>query len=495
MLRWVLAGLSVLTPIPDRLRAADPTPADVDRVMADALRSWSVPGAALVVVRGDQGLVLKGYGRRHFDRPEPVTPDTVFPLASCTKPVTALMLATLVDEGLLGWDDPVRRHLPAFHLADPTADAAVVLRDLLCHRTGVGGNDLLWYRAPWGVDALIGKIGKLPPEYPFRGGFQYSSLMYMAAGRAAAARAGRPWESLVTSRVTDPLGMRGVAFTTAGIPATAERATGHQRGKGGVAEPMPEYPMPEPNPAGSVHATARDLAAFLRFLVAGGVGPDGKRLVRADTFAELTRHQNTIPLDGSAKAMNPDTDKLGYGLGWIVCDHRGKRVCAHGGMIDGFRAQITFLPDEKLGIAVLNNLHETRMNQAVTNTLIDRYCDLPARDWNAFFHKVVADADGAKQAAKAARDKARDPDRKALFPPERYAGEFADPAYGTATVTAADGRLALAWSSFRCPLEHFDGDTFRVTAGYHTDRLVEFATDPARGVLALRFIGVVFRKP
>ncbi len=477
---------------PENCRAADPPAADVDRVMSDALRAWGVPGASLVVVRGDQVVVLKGYGRRHVERPQVVTGDTVFPLASCTKPFTSLLLATLVDEGKLGWDDPVRKHLPAFRLADPEADAGVTVRDLLCHRTGVAGNDVLWYHAPWGVEELIGKVGKLPPGYPFRGGFQYSSLMYMAAGRVAASAGGRPWERLLKDRVTDPLGMRGVAFTSADPPADA--ATGHRPGKGGAAEPMPPYPMPEPNPAGSVHASARDLGSFLRMLVAGGVGPNGNRLVRADTFSELTREQNTIPLEGAARAMNPDTEKLGYGLGWVVCDHRGKRVVAHGGMIDGFRTQITFLPDEKLGVAVLNNLHETRMNQAVTNTLIDCYCGLPARDWNGFFQKVVADADAAKRAATAARDKARNPDRKSTLQLERYAGDFADPAYGTATVRAADSRLTLSWSTFRCPLEHYDGDTFRVTEGYHADRLVEFGVDPAPGVTALRFLGVVFRR-
>jgi CubicO group peptidase (beta-lactamase class C family) len=493
MLRICTVVVAVAAVAASQASAADPPAADVDRVMADALRAWGAPGASLVVVRGDEVVVLKGYGRRHVERPEPVTADTVFPLASCSKPFTALLLATLVDEGKLGWDDPVRKHLAAFRLSDPRADAAVTVRDLLCHRTGVAGNDLLWYRAPWGVDALIEKAGKLPPGYPFRGGFQYSSLMYMAAGRVAASAGGRPWEQLLKARVTDPLGMRGVAFTSAELPADA--ASGHRPGKGGAAEPMPAYPMPDPNPAGSVHASARDLGAFLRMLVAGGVGPGGKRLVRAETFAELTREQNTIPLEGAARAMNPDTEKLGYGLGWIVCDHRGKRVLAHGGMIDGFRAQITFLPDDKLGIAVLNNLHETRMNQAVTNTLIDRYCGLPAREWNGFFLKVVADAEAEKRAATAASDKARNPDRKATLPLERYAGEFADPAYGTATVRAADSRLTLAWSSFRCPLEHFDGDTFRVTDGFHADRLVEFAVDPAGGVVALRFIGVVFRRP
>ncbi len=477
-------------------RAADPTPSDADRAMADALRVWAVPGAALAVVRGDRVVVLKGYGRRLFDRPDAVTADTVFPLASCTKPFTALLLATLVDDGKLGWDDPVRRHLLDFHLADPAADAAVTLRDLLSHRTGVAGNDQLWYRAPWSVDALLGKIGKLPPAYPFRGGFQYSSLMYMAAGRAAASAGGRPWEDLLKARVTAPLGMRGAAFRTTDIPAAAERATGHRVGRDGTIETMPAYPMPEPNPAGSLHATARDLAAFLRFLVAGGAAPDGKRVVAENTIAEMIRQQNAIPLEGTARAMNPDTESLGYGLGWIVCDHRGKRVVAHGGMIDGFRVQITFLPDEKLGIALLNNLHETRMNQAVTNALIDRYCGLPERDWNGFFRKVADDAEAAKSGAAAARDKARNPERKPTFALDRYAGEYSEPAYGTATVTAAaDGRLVLAWSSFRCPLEPYNGDTFRVANGYHADRLVEFATDPGRGVSALRFLDVPFRKP
>lgn len=486
----VLAAALVL--FPARAPAADPTQKDVDGVMAEALRAWGVPGAAVAVVRGDRVEVLTGYGRRDAGRPEPVTADTVFPLASCTKPFTALLLATLVDDGQLGWDDPVRRHLPAFRLSDPEADARVTLRDLLCHRTGLNGNDLLWYRAPWGVDELIERAGRLPPGYPFRGGFQYSSLMYMAAGRAAATRAGRPWEVLLKGRVTDPLRMSGVAFTDAGVPASA-RATGHQRGAAGVVA-MPAYPMAEPNPAGSVHASARDLAAFLRFLVAGGAGPGGKRLVREATFAELIRPQNTIPLEGAARAMNPDTERLGYGLGWIVSDHRGKRVAAHGGMIDGFRTQITFLPDEQLGIAVLNNLHETRMNQAVTNTLIDRYCGLPARDWNGFFLRVVADADAARRAERAARDRARNPDRRPSFPLDRYAGTYSDPVYGTATVTLAGDRLTLAWSSFRSPLEPFDGDTFRVAEGYHADRLVEFVPDPRRGVLGLRFIGVGFRK-
>jgi CubicO group peptidase (beta-lactamase class C family) len=473
--------------------AAEPDPAAVDRLMGDALKAWDAPGAALVVVRDNRTVVLKGYGKRHASRPDPVTPDTVFPLASCTKAFTSTLIAMLADEGKLAWDDPVRDHLPGFRLSDPHADAMVTLRDLLAHRTGVGGNDLLWYRAPWGVDEVVRRIDRLSFEYPFRSGFQYSSIMYMAAGRAAARRAGKPWEELVRTRICDPLGMKGVTFTTKDIPPTAYRATGHRKAKDGKVEVMPAYEVAEPNPAGSVNATARDLGAWLKFHLAGGV-VNGKRLISERNLNETKLPQNIIRLEGQTRAMNPDTHQLSYGMGWVVSDHRGKRVVAHGGMIDGFRVQITLLPDEKLGFAVLNNLHETRMNQAVTNTLIDLYCGLPPRDWNAFFLRILADDVAAKRAAIAARDKARKPGTKPTLPLAGYAGEYDSPAYGKAKVTAEGGKLVLEWSTFRCPLEHFQDDVFRITEGYLEDKLVEFAAAPGQGAAALRFIGVVFKR-
>jgi CubicO group peptidase (beta-lactamase class C family) len=487
---WILL---LLVADPAASRAADPDPAAIDRVMADALKAWEVPGAALVVVSGDRTVVLKGYGRKHVGRPDPMTPDTVFPLASCTKSFTATLMAMLADDGKLGWDDPVRKHLPTFHLADPRADAQVTLRDLLAHRTGLNGHDLLWYRAPWSVDEVIRRAGLLPPEYPFRGGFEYSSIMYMAAGRAAAAAGGKPWEQLVRERITGPLGMSGVTFTTKDIPPSADRATGHRKTKAGSVEPMPWYEVAEPNPAGSMNVTARDLEKWLKLQLAGGVW-DGKRLVSEKNLHETRSPQNTIPLDAANRAMNPDTKQLSYGMGWVVSDHRGKKVVAHGGMIDGFRVQITFLPDERLGFAVLNNLDGTRMNQAVTNTLIDVCCGLPARDWNRFFLEYVRDQEAKRKAALEARDKARKPGTSPTLPLAGYAGEYVSPAYGKATVTADGGRLVFDWSGFSCLLGHYQDDVFRITEGHLEDQLVEFAPVPGRGSVALQFLGFVFMK-
>ena len=227
----------------------------IDKLALEALRAWNVPGAALVIVNRDGVVLLKGYGVREIHG-KPVTPDTIFPLASCSKAFTTSLMASLVDDGKLKWDDPVRNYLPDFHLSDPHADALVTLRDLAAHRTGVGSHDILWYRAPWSQDELIRRVSKLPLSRPFRTEMQYQTIMYIAAGKAAARAGGKPWEVLLRERLLKPLGMKDVALTTTAAENHSDRASGHRPGKDGKLVVVPWYSQPVPNPAGSVHASA-----------------------------------------------------------------------------------------------------------------------------------------------------------------------------------------------------------------------------------------------
>ena len=173
--------------------------------------------------------------------------------------------------------------------------------------------------------------------------------------------------------------------------------------------------------------------------------------------------------------MNPDTKSLVLRDG---LDRPGPprpvASLTHGGVIDGFRVQVTLLPDAGVGFALLNNLHETRMNQAATNALIDLACGLPPRDWNAFFQEVVREEELGKAAALRERREARKPGTKPSVELTAFAGRYGNPAYGTAAVAHGVNGLSLAWSSFLCPLEHWEGDEFRVTAGYFADKMVEF---------------------
>jgi CubicO group peptidase (beta-lactamase class C family) len=475
------------------LAAADPDAAAVDKLAAAALRSWEAPGVAIAVVRGDDTLVLKGYGKRALGRPEPITPDTVFPLASCSKAFTTTLMAMLVDDETMAWDDPVRKHLPGFKLPEPNAEALLTVRDLLCHRSGIGGHDLLWYRAPWNIDETIRRAQLLPLDYPFRAGYRYSSIPFLVAGRAIEKRTGKKWEELVRTRICEPLGMSGVTFSTTDIPKEADRAAGHRLGKGGQLESMPGYEIREPNPSGSVNATAADLAAWLKFHLAKGVGPDGKRRVSVKNLTETHTPQNIIPMQGSAKALNPETVQLTYAMGWLVYDYRGKKVVSHGGMIDGFRVQITYLPEENLGFAVLCNLHDTRLTLALTNSLIDLYCGLEKKDWDAFYHKLESDEAAERMKSLEARDKARNPNAKSTLALAGYVGKYTHAAYGTATVTEKDGKLTVVYGNFTCPLEHFERDTFRVTDGFLEEQLVPFIVADGK-VASVKFGGMEFKR-
>lgn len=433
--------------------------------LADAARrTWGVPGVAVAVVRGDATVATFGTGLRAAGRPEPVTADTLFPLASCTKAFTAAVIAALVGDGVMAWDDPVRKHLPAFRLADPHADALVTVRDLLCHRTGVGGHDLLWYRAPWNLDETLARAGRLSTDAPFRSTYHYNSTNVLAAGRAAAAAAGKPWDRLVRERVCGPLGMTGVAFTTAEAERFADRATPHDRA-GRATEP---YPFAEPNPSGSMHATAQGLAAWLKF-----------QLVAAGGLRETHRPHTPMPLDDpDIGPTYPDAVAASYALGWVRFDRRGSPVLAHGGQIDGFRAVMLLLPRQRFGVAVLANKDRTLMPVALAYTLADAVLGGPARDWDAHFQRVEAERDAVPPLP---------PGATAALPPERYAGAYTDPAFGEATVTVERGKLVFAWGRFRTRLDPAGGHAFRAGEGYLAGRPVAFVGGDGRvtGVRAL----------
>jgi CubicO group peptidase (beta-lactamase class C family) len=488
-------ALALLVPAPAPAREVDARA--VDGLVGQALKAWRVPGVAVAIVRGDDVVYLKGHGLREVGGKAPVTPDTLFPIASCTKGFTATAMAVLVDEGKLAWDDPVRKHVPFFRLADPLADREVRLRDLVCHRTGLAGHDMLWYRAPWTQEEAIRRAGKLPLDRPFRSAFQYQSTMFAAAGYAVQSAARTPWSDFVHQRLLDPLGMRATVFTSTAAARSADRAGPHRLDGSGRAQVIPYYPMETPDPAGSIHAGARDLAKWVRFHLGDGtVG--GRRLVSTASLRETHTPQMAIPLEESEHSLHPDTVQLSYGMGWVVHDYRGHGLVSHAGAIDGFRAHFTLVPRAKLGIVLLNNLDRTQMNLALCNSLLDLLLGLPRKDWNALMGRAVR-----KEAAAAAeRERARLARRHQGTTPSRelaaYAGAYEHPAYGTVRVALERGALVWRWNDWHGTLEHFHYDTFTLPLDSLGRPQVVFALD-ADGLVARMKVGgnlnVEFRKP
>lgn len=467
-----LLAVAFLSQPVDRDTRADPRA--IDAIVNEAREAWDVPGVAVVIVKDDQLFHVKGYGHRDFARNEPVTADTVFPIASCTKAFTTTAMAMLVDNGRMSWDDPVKKHVPYFQLSDSAANTLVTLRDLVSHRTGVASNDLLWYRAPFSREETIRRIGRVRLNKPFRGAFQYQTTMFTTAGEAVERTSGKKWEAFVRERILDPLGMTQVSFTTPDALNAADHAMPYRKSGPGKIEPMPWYSIAAPEPAGSMYTTARDLAPWLRFQLGEGTF-NGKRLVAAKHLRETHKPQNIIPLEGAARAMNPDTHLMCYGMAWVIQDYRGKQLISHAGAIDGFRAHLTLVPEARLGIGLLNNLHQTSMNLALSNRLVDHFLRLQRKDWNAILGEQVRNQEAAARAKfekmLAGRERGTTPSH-AL---SAFAGEYDDAAYGTVMITLENGRLLWKWQSFAAPLEHFQRNTFMLQDDVLSYPLVEFA--------------------
>jgi CubicO group peptidase (beta-lactamase class C family) len=444
----------------------------IDDLVKDAQKAFDVPGVAVAIVKDGEVIYLKAFGVKELGKTDPVTPDTLFPLASCTKAFTTTAMAILVDEGKMAWDDPVRKHVEFFHLSDPLADADVRMRDLVCHRTGLAGHDLLWYRAPWKPEEAIRRIGHVKLDKPFRGAFQYQSTMFTSAGYGVGTASKSTWKDFVQTRILNPLEMKATVFTTADAEK-GDHALPHRKNLSGEVVSISVCRMEYPDAAASIHASARDLANWVKFQLGDGTW-HGKRIVSAKNLGETHTAQMAIRVEGLTKAMNPESHVINYGMGWVLQDYRGVELISHAGAIDGFRVHLTLVPEAKLGIVLLANLHQTRMNLPLSNSIVDLMLGLPKKDWNAHFlelqKKDEADTrDRAKERA-AKRHQGTKPSREL----GAYTGSYEDEAFGTAKVSLEDGQLVWKWGTFTCPLEHYHYDTFIAKSDFLGNPMVVF---------------------
>ena len=468
----------------------------IDTLVERTRAYWNVPGVAVAIVRDGEVIYLKGHGVRSVVSDEKVTPDTLFPIASCTKSFTTTAMALLVDEGKMSWDDPPRKYVPYFHLSDPFVDREVTLRDLVTHRTGLGGHDLLWYRSPCSQEDIIRRVGRLPLDKPFRTTFQYQSTMFTVAGFAVAKASGMSWESFVQKRLFDKLGMNAARFTTTAIAQVADRAQPHRLNDDNKPESTELYPMEVPEPAGSIQANARDLSKWLRFQLGDGTvdgTPKSERLLSARNLKEMHTPQIMLPLDPLDRDMFPDTNQMSYGMGWVIQDHCGQRILQHAGAIDGFRCHFTLVPKGRLGIVLLCNLHQTRMNIALSNALLGLLLKLPPRDrdWNAIV--FAAERKNAREVE--AKERAKRARRHVNAPPSRelgaYTGAYEHPAYGTVRITLKGETLVWQWNRFSAPLKHYHYDTFTLPIEFMGTPHVVFTLDARSTVARMKVLGTM----
>ena len=434
---------------------------DLDGYVVAAMREWKVPGLALAIVEGDRVVLAKGYGVRDLGQPAPVDDRTLFAIGSATKTFTATAIGMLAEDKRLDLDAPVARLLPGFELRDPYVTREVTLRDLLSHRTGVAGGDLLWASGELSRDEIVRRLRFLPQTWSLRSRFDYSNVMVIAAGQTLATAAGKPWDDLIRERILVPLGMTETVTSIRALPPGGNVATPH--------DPRPDAPLPirwrnmdNTAASGGINSNVREMAQWLRFQLAEGAW-DGRQLVSRSYIREMRTPHIMIRREGAWAEMSPDAHFMAYGLGWIMSDYHGRMMLQHGGGIDGMSAMVGLMPEAKVGVVVLSNLNGNQLPAALMLRVFDAALGLSPTDWSARYLEVtrraIADAEAAeRRMVEANRVMGTTP----TLPLEAYVGTYRDEALGDATVRLEGGKLILRYGTeFEGELEHVQYDSFQ----------------------------------
>lgn len=453
----VLLSLSVVvSPEVAGQRTRDPL-AGLDAYVTRVMSDWGVPGASVAIVRGDSVLVARGYGVRKLGEAARVDAETIFPIGSNSKAFTSAALALLVDEGKLRWSDPVIDHLPWFRVLDPWITRRLDIGDLLSHRTGLARHDALWYATGRSTRDVVERLRFVDVERPFRTSWLYNNNLYLTAGQVIEELSGQNWDDFVAARLLRPLGMRHASTTVRGLDQAPNAATPHME-LDGTLVPVAYRNIDNAGPAGSINASALDMAQWLRFQIdSGRIG--GRRLLEPRQFTEMWRGVAVIDDPMFRRLMAP-SELVEYGLGWFLYLHRDRRVVMHGGNIDGMSALVSFIPSERIGVVVLTNLNQTFAHAGLTRWIFDRLLGAPEEDWSARTREALQ-AGGGGGGGDRWRS-ARVEGTKPSLPLAGYAGTYADSLYGSVSIREQGGRLVLDMDpGHQAELEHWHYDTFR----------------------------------
>ena len=440
-----------------RKPAAPGLEAAIDPVVKQMMTEWHIPGLAVGVVKNGRIILQKGYGYRDVDKQLPVTPQTLMAIGSNTKSFTVVLMGLLVDQGKLAWDTPVRTYLPTFQLYDEYAGKTMTPRDLVNHRSGLPRHDFLWYGRRYTRPELVDRLRYLEPTHTFRETWQYQNLMFATAGHLAETLSGQPWDRMIRDQIFTPLGMTRSLPDTHGFEQADDHSVPYAWRNGPITA-IPVRSLDAAGPAGSIVSSVEDMLKYAQFRMAHGRNQSGLRLSVANEDG-MQSPQMVVPGAG----YWPGFDLVTYGLGLVVASYRGHRVVLHGGSIDGFISQMSWLPDDSIGVIVLSNRGDPNpVPTLVVQSIYDRLLGLTPIDYGAKQKQTdlaeARTADSTEAALRAGQKKGTQPSHEL----SAYAGAYQHPGYGTALVKLVNGHLEVVLDDLVAPTTHYHYDTFEL---------------------------------
>lgn len=431
----------------------------LDRFITEAMKITDQPGLAVAVVKDGKVVFMKGYGERNLADHQPVTPQTLFNIASLSKAFTAALAGIAVETGELDWDLPVTDVLPWFRLEDPWISRHLTLRDLLSHRTGLGtfDGDLLWYASSYSTEEVIRRMAKIPLRRQFRSQFGYQNNTYLVAGEMLRQAGGKTWGETLQEQIFKPLSMSRSRCSGSGLTPGDDLALPY------ISRAEHPYFITTEHSAASIFTSVEEMTHWMVMLLNRGQW-QGRQVLSEAMIETLFTPNIAMPV--SKRQREAGTYFRTYALGWGVSDYRGRRRVEHSGGMPGYLSLLTLIPEEGLGmVTLINDMND--LTRHVHEEILDAWlAGKPSIDRL----KTLKEGREAEAVQQREADEKLEKSRLTGTSPrlglDAYAGAYEDPVYGLAQVEHKEGCLQLTLlptaALFTSPLEHWHHDTFRI---------------------------------
>jgi CubicO group peptidase (beta-lactamase class C family) len=474
-----------------------------DSYMEQVLKDWNTPGIGVGIVVNDKLVFAKGYGYRDYEKKLPFTPTTLCQIASNSKLFTAVSAGMLVEEGKLTWDKPVRESVPTIQFFSDQLNNNVTLRDMLAHRTGVTRHDSIWFRSPFTRKELFEKLKYLEPQEPMRETFLYNNLMYAATGNIIELKSGKTWEQFVHEKIFTPLNMNTTTYTISDMTQHPDHGVPFREKRDSFElYKIPYYEDTEGvAPAGAIISNIDELSHWLIALMNDGKY-NGKQVLPANVLKATLQPAIGLPNTlgeslGFWELLNP-----AYGMGRQTAAYRGHLITYHGGDLPGFHSQVSFMPNDKVGVIVLViSDHSAPLYNVVSYNVYERLLGMDQTPWSQrrLQQRLAGKKAGTEARAKAGGDHV--PNTKPSHALADYAGDYENPGYGILKIGLKSDALQFGFHAFQFPLSHFHYDRFDTPDDEQYGKFsVNFRTNPQgdidNAVISLDESEVIFtRKP
>ena len=433
-----------------------------DAYMQKVLKDWNAPAVGVGVVVNDKLVFAKGYGYRDYEKKLPFTATTLAPIASNSKLFTAVAAGLLVQEGKLDWDRPVRESVPSIRFYNDELNNTVMLRDMLAHRTGITRHDTIWYKSDFTRKELFERLKYLEPKEPLRQMFLYNNMMYAGAGYIIELKSGKTWEDFVIDRIFRPLGMTSTVYTIAemtkapdhGVPFTEKRDSNE-------IYRIPYYEDTEGvAPAGAIISNIEDMSHWLIALMNGGMYA-GKQILPPDVLKATLAPAIALPnVQGDARGFWEVLNPV-YGMARFTASYRGHQIAYHGGDINGFHSQVSYMPQDHIGVIVfVIGDHCASLYNTVSYNVYERLLGMSQTPWSERLLEIRLKGKKAGTEARAKAGAEKVANTQTSHPLQAYVGQYEHQAYGVVTVGMKDSHLTFDFHNIKLPLTHFHYDRF-----------------------------------